>query len=49
MIDLLVPDMPGEVKEQMLREKYLAKEALYSAESLRQRRNAAKSAANVNA
>lgn len=39
LIDFLVPDMPGIVKDQMLREKYLAKEALYSADNLRQRKN----------
>ena len=34
----LVPDMPHEVKVQMLREKYLAKQVLFHAEDLTSQR-----------
>ncbi|XP_021359214.1 anoctamin-4-like [Mizuhopecten yessoensis] len=47
LVMYLIPDMPGSVKLQMLRENFLAKEALYTAETVMKARRGDDNATNA--
>ncbi|XP_021359225.1 anoctamin-4-like [Mizuhopecten yessoensis] len=47
LVMYLIPDMPGSVKLQMLRENFLAKEALYTAETVMKARRGNDNATNA--